>query len=304
MKETRNKKRKFLYFYSLGGLLLFFFLFIAGCSTDADHLHDDVLNCADSISILEGPEVFTYCSTHANLDGVWGLSNYFDPILTEKSIANCRQGRPVRFGILFEIKNDSVFAFGALIDMVDNEINCLSDTLTVFESLWGQWALLNKGKELHLTLISNEDFTDTITYVYRKRPDLNRLLTGDNKRRFFIQNQITEYFNEKLLAGSYLNSTGDTVCFNFDGSLADFPPYSEYRIDPFFGTSHHSNLYGVHLRNGKKSEVVDDLYHWELINEQLILTEFVWDTILYNGEWVEKDNLVLSDNQLRLKVIK
>ncbi|NOQ73458.1 MAG: hypothetical protein GQ574_15740 [Crocinitomix sp.] len=139
-------------------------------------------------------------------------------------------------------------------------------------------------------------------YSYEKRPELSELLTG-TEEYYKLKSKITEYFHEKLIAGTYTNLGQDTVYFKPTGELIGLSIYNEFIIDSYFGTSHpFQNLDMLRLRNHDKH--VLDFYHWEFKKEQLILTEFVRDTMFYNNEWVGMDDFVLTDKQIRLRLVK
>ena len=292
------KRSNFTQFFIKGGLLLSLFCNVTACNGDSSA---DGVEVQEALSqpILEEVDTVTYCSTEDGLDGIWALSNYFDPIIANKSIVNCQSQIPAWFGILLEIKNDAVLTYGSLIDMNKNSVNCESDTLTVFETNWGDWCLLNYPDELHLRLITSENQADSTIYIYKKRSEMSDFIT-EVDRPFKIESKITAYFNEELLAGTYLNENSDTVYFQKIGQLIGLDNYNEYEIDSSFGTSHpFQNLDGVLLRN--RANKTFDFYHWEFSQEQLILTTFVSDTVLFNEEWVETDNYVLGDKQYKLR---
>jgi hypothetical protein len=255
--------------------------------------------------VLESIEVDTilYCSTELGLDGIWGLSNYFDPILKERTISKHYGKIPMRFGIILEVKEGILNSYGSFIDLDENEIRCQSDTFVVFETYWGKWLLKAKDDELHLNIIPDEKHSDPTTYIYQKRPDLSHLIVGPDIRPYKMHNKMTEYFNQKLLAGSYINEVGDTVCFNFDGGLYGLDPYETYSIDSYLGTLHPFKMLDrVNLINRKERK--SDHYHWEFKNDQLILTEFIHESTLYNGELIETDDYVLGEKQIRLDQMK
>ncbi len=230
----------------------------------------------------------------------WALTNYFDLILEEKTISKYRVQIPAWFAILLEIKEDSIFAYGSILDS-EKAVNCNYDTLAIFEK-WGNWLLIQNKEELHLNLMPNGEEVDPATYIYQKRPDLNHLLVDPDDLPYSIETKMMECFNQKLLAGSYFHSKGGTVQFNFDGSIYGLGLYNEFMIDAYFGTSHSfKNLDNVALRNRK--EHLLDHYHWEFENDQLILTEFLRETILQNGQQVMTDNYILGEKQNRLNFL-
>lgn len=108
-----------------------------------------------------------------DLNGVWGLTNYFDTIVTHKKIAEYRLQSPTWFAILIEIEDDCLRTFGS-IEEDEYSFKIKGDTLTnLFSYVTGySWTLLQKGEELHLISLSKEN-KDSTTYIYRQRNDLS-----------------------------------------------------------------------------------------------------------------------------------
>ncbi|MFT5820346.1 MAG: hypothetical protein ACI8ZM_001585 [Crocinitomix sp.] len=285
-----------------GGLIILLFCCVTACNLDGPSANSSEMEAvSDQISdtIIETfAEDSIYYTTEMGLDGAWALTSYFDPILKEKTIAKYRGSIPTWFAILLEFKKDTVSAYGSLYEMDEYVSACQSDTLTVFETNWGNWLLLNRGYELHLKLIPNENDADPTTYIYEKRPEMHDLITEAD--HFKLKTKITEYFNKNLLAGTYISQVKDTLFFMPNGKIIGWNAYDEFAVDVYFGTSHSfKNLDMLMLRN----QDALDFYQWEFKKEQLILTEFVADTILYNNEWVEKGDYVLTEKQIRLRGI-
>src|SRR5690554_2257029 len=155
-----------------------------------------------------------------DLNGTWGLTNYFDTILTKKELAKYRLQTPTWFAILLEIDNDSLKSFGS----IDNDhylINRANDTLTTLTSnvSGDKWFIILKEPELKLIQHPNSERVDSTIYTFRKRDDLN-YFTKDSKDFFVIANNVTDYFNEQLFEGKYINSTTNKeVIFGENGQV-------------------------------------------------------------------------------------
>ncbi|NOQ73459.1 MAG: hypothetical protein GQ574_15745 [Crocinitomix sp.] len=170
MQTPRNNSRTFIPFFVKGGLLILLFCCVTACNFDSPDANKYVIETVstessnpiiDSIAeLLPEEDTVIYCSTEMSIDGTWALTNYFDPILKEKTIAKYRGQIPAWFAILLEIKKDAVFAYGSINDLEEVEIDCLSDTLTVFETNWGDWMLLNRGQELQLKEVVKDNMVD------------------------------------------------------------------------------------------------------------------------------------------------
>lgn len=213
----------------------------------------------------------------SDLNGIWGLTHYFDSIVVNKELAKYRLRIPTWFGILIEIKNDSLFAYGSIYTH-KKKLNFSSDTLTSFESFGGDWFLIKKNKRLSLTKFPNDERPDSTVYIYEMRKDFKSLIKGN------FQERITNYFNKKLLSGKYKNTmTKEKIELKPDGSLIGFKGFDKYAIRPYFGTFHpYNNLDVVYFINSKTNESKD--YNWVIDKQKLTLIEFEAERGDYNED--------------------
>ncbi|MDO5981755.1 hypothetical protein [Flavivirga spongiicola] len=234
----------------------------------------------------------------SNLDGVWGLNNYFDNILADKEIAKYRIPAPTWFAILLEIKNDSLISYGSIIEL-EEKLNFNSDTLAVFNSFSGKYALFKKSNELHLKQFPNQDIIDSTTYIFRKRNDLKNLLE-DKDRVHKISSNITKYFNENLISGVYENKKNkEIITFKKNGDLINFTGFDKYEVRNYFGTLHpHKNLDVITFTNSKQNDYKQ--FNWKFENKKLILTEFVHEKVDYKGKKEITDDFVLGKKVIEL----
>lgn len=237
-----------------------------------------------------------------DLNGTWGLTNYFDTILANKELAKYRIQSPTWFAILIKIDTDSLECFGS-IDWAKYPLNRTNDTLaTLSPSITGEdWYLVKKGVELQLIPVSSEENTDTTIYIFRKREDLN-----DYIRKGFWGIDVTHYFNEFLFKGKYINvETKQEVEFAENGKLIGIEGFNRYEVRDYFGTLHpHKNLDVITfeiLGVGYKFKQ----YNWVFLEEELILTEFIpekWED--ENGDLYDGDDFILGKEKIRLKKIE
>ena len=108
--------------------------------------------------------------TAFDLNGTWGLTNYFDTITANKKLAKYRLQPPTWFAILLEIENDSLTAFGS----INNDqylIGRVNDTLTTLtpKISGDKWFLILKEPELKLIQYPNSERIDSTIYTYRKK---------------------------------------------------------------------------------------------------------------------------------------
>ena len=236
----------------------------------------------------------------SNLDGVWGLNTYFNKILSDKEIAKHRIQTPSWFAILLEIKKDSISSYGSITEL-KNKLNHNADTLTVFDSFGGRYTLIKKSNELHLKQYRNQSNNDTITYIFSKRNDLKILLENQDSAHK-ISSNITTYFNENLISGNYQNlNNNEIVTFDKNGNLTNFNEFDKYEIRNYFGTHHpHKNLDVITFTNSKQNTYKQ--FNWKFEDDKLVLTEFIHETINYNGKKEITDGFVLGKHRIELKL--
>lgn len=236
-----------------------------------------------------------------DLNGTWGLTNYFDTILTKKELAKYRLQTPTWFAILLEIDNDSLKSFGS----IDNDhylINRANDTLTTLTSnvSGDKWFIILKEPELKLIQHPNSERVDSTIYTFRKRDDLN-YFTKDNKDFFVIANNVTDYFNEQLFEGKYINSTTNKeVIFGENGQLFGINGFDSYEVRNYFGTLHmHKNLDVITFKNNENKNYKQ--YNWVFSGNELLLTEFIYEKVMYEGKTYGGDYLILGKEKIKLK---
>ena len=98
------------------------------------------------LSFSNGKENVISNNSNFDLNGTWGLTNYFDTIITHKELAKYRMQTPTWFAILIKIEADSLESFGS-IEWAKYPLNITSDTLATLSSdVSGyNWYLIKKG---------------------------------------------------------------------------------------------------------------------------------------------------------------
>lgn len=236
-----------------------------------------------------------------DLNGTWGLVNYFDTIIANKELAKYRLQTPTWFAILLEIENDSLKSFGS----IDND-QCLithaNDTLTTLTSnvSGDKWFLVLKESELKLIQYPNSERVDSTIYTFRKRDDL-KYFSQDNKDFFVIGNNVTDYFNKQLFQGKYINTKSNSeVIFGENGQLMGIEGFDSYEVRNYFGTLHmHKNPDVITFKNKQNNEYKQ--YNWIFSGDELLLTEFVYEKVTYEGKTYDGDDLVLGKEKIKLK---
>jgi len=236
-----------------------------------------------------------------DLNGTWGLTNCFDTIVENRELAKYRLQSPTWFAIILDIENDSLSAFGSiasdeyLIEKTSDSIATLTSNIT-----GQQWFLISNDPELHLVQHPNSRKTDSTVYTFRKREDLE-YFTQVNKDAFVIGNNVTDYFNEQLFEGQYLNSeTGEEIVFAANGQLTGMDGFDSYEVRNYFGTLHmHKNLDVITFKNKDNREYRQ--YNWVFSDDELNLREFVFEKVTSNGKTYEGEYFVLGTEKIKLK---
>jgi hypothetical protein len=237
-----------------------------------------------------------------DLNGTWGLTNYFDTIIANKELAKYRLQTPTWFAILLEIDNDSLKSFGS----IDNDqylINRSNDTLTTLTSnvSGDKWFLILKKPELKLIQYLNSERVDSTIYTFRKRDDLSDF-SKEDKDFFVIGNNVTDYFNNQLFEGKYINTKSNKeVAFEENGQLVGIDGFDSYEARNYFGTLHmHKNLDVITFKNKQNNEYKQ--YNWVFSDDELLLTEFVYEKVTYDGKTYDGDYLILGKKKIKLKI--
>lgn len=236
-----------------------------------------------------------------DLNGTWGLTNYFDTIISNRELAKYRLQTPTWFAIILEIEIDSLKSFGS----IENDqylIKRTNDTLaTLTSNVTGdKWFLILKKPELNLIQYPNSERVDSTVYTFRKRDDLN-YFSKDKKDFFIIGKNVTDYFNKKLLEGKYINTTNNSeVVFGENGQLMGIDGFDSYEVRNYFGTLHmHKNLDVITFKNNENNDYKQ--YNWVFSDDELLLTEFVYEKVTYDGKTYDGDDLILGKKKIKLK---
>ena len=276
--------------------ILVFTLLIVCVSAIANH----IINSRDS-SFEERDIIIS--NVESDLNGTWGLTNYFDTIIANKELAKYRLQTPTWFAIILEIENDSLENYGS-IETNQYPIKQSNDTLTILSSyVTGEnWSLIKEGLELKLIQSPNAENIDSTTYIFRKRDDLN-YFTKENRDFFIIDKNVSNYFNIHLFEGKYINKdTNQEVVFGENGHLSGIGNFDLYEIRNYFGTLHmYHNLDVICFYNTKDTVRACEAYNWVFSNDELLLTEFVHEKVTYNDKTYDSDYLVLGKEKIRLK---
>lgn len=239
-----------------------------------------------------------------DIDGTWALTNYFDTIIENRELAKNRLQDPTWFAVLLEIDGDSLKNFGS-IERGDYLLKRTSDTIAnLISNVSGdKWFLIVDEPELRLIQYSDSKRIDSTVYTFRKRDELN-YFTKENLDFFIIGNNVTDFFNKHLFEGEYIDKKLETkVVFEKNGQLSGVIGFDSYEVRNYFGTLHmHNNLDVITFRNKKNNSYKE--YNWVFSDNELVLTEFVPEMVLYDGKTYDGENLILGKKKITLQYIE
>lgn len=242
-----------------------------------------------------------------NLNGVWGLSQYFDSIIKNKSIANYRIVPPSWFSLLIEIKDDSLYAYGSI-----NEYQFKiqqKDTLANFlKTNTGDWILIvdSNKNELKLKNVKGYRVLDSMVYIFKKKREYKSLVDSLDKKLFHrTSDNLTHYFHANIFAGKYKFLDSSLVEFTSDGLVKGIDGYEKYEVDNYYGTYHpFNNLDNILLiRNSQDSSFFykSELFNWVFIEDTLLLKRFDFEDYFHEGKKVREWEIWnLSDDVIKL----
>ncbi|MBX7226943.1 MAG: hypothetical protein K1X55_12995 [Chitinophagales bacterium] len=249
----------FLYIFILVGL--------TSCNGGTSENDSDVL---DSIEVVTESEI--------SIDGMWGLTNYFDTIVTHRELAKYRMQPPTWFGILLDIRDNQIISYGSICN--DSGFYSLNtDTIRTFETYGGSWWLIKNKTELILCQMPNARIVDSTKYVYRKRDDLTYMTKSINEwgKMEKIEPHVRSFFEKHLFYGEYKIKNGNQiVSFEPDGRIVGLKEYTTYKLDEYFGTYHpfnNNDALFLEVNNSKHY----DFWNWKFNGNELVLTQFKVD---------------------------
>lgn len=201
----------------------------------------------------------------------WFLTNYFDGIAKDKTIAKYRSLPPVYFGIVLVIEGDSISGSGSISGFRNKHINQKSDTLLEIDS-YVNWFLIKKNDILFLKErnIDPNTSTDRINYYYSKRPELEKIMIKNTNLNY--SEIITNHFNKLLLAGTYKTKNDSLVHFKKNGEIVGLKGFKRYKVNNYFGTFHPFLEEDVVLMYDEEGKTTH--YNWKIYNKKLVLTAF------------------------------
>lgn len=246
-------------------LYLFFLIYLISCRDGGS----DYIDILDS-SIIDK-------SQNDAIVGIWGMTNYFDSITYNNSIASYRMQPLTWSSIILEIDNDSIAHYGSIFRS-EKKFKLLSSNIIFNGSsnrVGCDYIFIYDEPYIIAALQDSCSDKDSIKYYYRRRPDLKKLLI-DKENYFELEKYVVSYFNEQILSGDYLDIDEEVVSFTKNGKIKGFKNFRSYSIGSYFGTLHpFRNIDYLVFRDSGKAETY---YHWKIYNDRLVLKPFVLDS--------------------------
>ncbi len=265
-----------------------------------------LLSIGSCTSIDQNKNKTTVCSTH-HLDGLWGLSQYFDSIQTNKKVAKYRIQELTWHAITLDIKNDSARILGSIYKFgFGFKINQCRDTLgsmNQFENIsvdedWPEYLVYKKGEYLAVRKIPNDFYPDTLEYIYKRIPEIKIDSIHYSRNGYYFDQLIQQHFNDILLSGTYTTLEKDTIIFQKNGDISGWAKFDQFEVNTYFGTHHpFKNMDMIKLNSG----IQEKYFHWKFTSDKLILVEFKNEIILNNGKEELADGFILGKNRIILE---
>jgi hypothetical protein len=239
-----------------------------------------------------------------DLDGTWGLCNYFDSVVINKKLAEYAFLSPVWNAVVFKINEDTLWAYGSINNKHKYVIDRRNDTLTkiVNPETGDRYVLCRKDTMLELIQLSGSGITNPVKYPYRR---LNQIkLPPKNAGRHVLGFLVTLYFNNKLFEGEYLDTgTNAPVFFQANGEVLGLKDFDTYHVKNYFGTSHHFHKLDMIAFENTQTGIIKE-YNWVFRDGKLILTEFIPEKVLEGTRLVQTDKRILGKEIIELELQK
>jgi hypothetical protein len=201
--------------------------------------------------------------------GIWVLSNYFDSVVIEKSIAKFRMNNINWSSLLLNFDNDTLRIYGSIYKQ-KIFIDYSGDTLP-FKRIYENdlWSIILANDETIIKSFKKENPEQK--YIYRRMNEVEKqYIKIDENNWFSIDKGVEELFNVVLISGKYLYKKNDTIAFEKNGQIKNFKNYTNFEIDNYFGTNHYfGNLDNIALISENSRET----WNWKFIDNILILNK-------------------------------
>lgn len=90
------------------------------------------------------------------------------------------------------------------------------------------------------------------------------------------------------------------MIFGENGQLFGINGFDSYEVRNYFGTLHmHKNLDVITFKNKENNNYKQ--YNWIFSDDELLLTEFVYEKVTYDGKTYDGDYLILGKEKIKLK---
>lgn len=202
-------------------------------------------------------------------EGNWIMSNFIDSVYSEKRIAGLRRKNLVSHLLFMEIKNDSIYHNGLIIN---NTIKLIPINDTSFKFQNGNNTFYYYEDNI-ITGNLPEDSSDEV-YLYRRmsQDEENHFINNKNLEQSKFWPVYNRFFKDKLIVGKYLYN-GIEISLMPNDSVTGYKNYSFYDIHAYTGTFHPYQENDVIFFFDKKGD--HPAYSWKWKGNNLELTEMI-----------------------------
>lgn len=226
--------------------------------------------------------------TDSDSGGIWVLTNYFDSMIRNKSVAKTALNKMSFHNIVIKLDGNKVQVGGVVNWLITFQRNLDDDTF-YFNSNFGKFKyFFNNGG---LSCIMNND--NNIVYQYRRtnNTQLNEIFEVYDRAKFIDYMQrmiITDIFNGKF---KIQTNSGDSnfITFNPNNSISGLYDFKSFRIHDYIGTFNpFKGLDAITFSNIGNKKLY---FNWSFSADTLILKKF---------ETNDDEHYKLSGNVLKL----
>lgn len=252
--------------------------------------------------------LFVNCQTQENettqvniptnsLNGTWVMTQYFDTIMANKSIAKYRTQDATWFSILIDIQQDTIITYGSMFDQCI-KADFTKDTIAEIMGWTSQdyWWFIQTDSLINLVQQPNQEYPDSTIYTFKRDSSFSnycRRTRNEFRQKPFqresIRNEVIDYFNDKFFNGKYRNiQTEEVVIFDGKGNVSGLKDSEKYETNVYFGTSHPFKNRDVIYFDRR------NFYNWIFEEDKLILTKFERETE-YADDYELTDEVIILE---------
>jgi hypothetical protein len=212
------------------------------------------------------------------LDGNWILTEYYDSILTGKSIAKNRLHEISWNMFAFKIDGENLTSLGILYPKTKYKINQSKDTLLTFKEDQTYSLKFNPTKNLINAFkhkFEGNNSLSSSSYTFRRVNEKRLQSILKNNNPFAVREELTKLFEDSLIVGEYYridSPVSESISLLPNKKMKGFRNFYKYNLHCYFGTYHpYQNYDEITFYSQDKTAN----YSWQFKGDTLKLTELV-----------------------------